>query len=238
MSLAVAVVDAETPGNVGSIARAMKNFAVEELLLVDPPELDPEGEAYAFAGQAREDVLPEATELSFDDLATSYHTIGFTAIPNEDDRSHVRYPVMQAADLSDRLASVEADTALVFGRERVGLTNDELARIDEVCTIPASESYPVLNLAQAATIALYECREYTLGRDQLPEDPHARADERAIEGLHEEFAGVLEAVGHPEEKRAKTARLWRRVLGRADPTGREVRTLRGIFRRIRERTRD
>ncbi|MFB6162646.1 MAG: RNA methyltransferase [Halococcoides sp.] len=235
MSLAVAVVDAQTPGNVGAIARAMKNFGVEDLLLVDPPDLDPDGEAYGFAGQAREDVLPGATELAFDDLVGEYHTIGFTAIPNEDDRSHVRYPVLEAADLADRLAGLDAPTALVFGRERVGLTNDELARIDEVCTIPASEAYPVLNLAQAATIALYECRECTLADDQLPEDPHVRAEESAIEGLHDEFAGVLAAVDHPEEKRAKTRRLWRRLLGRADPTGREVRTLRGIFRRVRQR---
>ena len=71
---AVAVVDAETPGNVGTIARAMKNFGFDDLLLVDPPKLDPDGEAYGYAGHAREDVLPNATELSFDELAENYHT--------------------------------------------------------------------------------------------------------------------------------------------------------------------
>jgi TrmH family RNA methyltransferase len=238
-SIAVAVVGAETPGNVGTIARAMKNFGLAELLLVDPPDLDPEGEAYGFAGAAREDVLPGAREVTFDHLVETYHTVGFTAVTNEDGSSHVRYPFRTPADLADELRGVDADTCLVFGRERVGLTNEELARLDEVCAIPASADYPVLNLGQAATVALYELRELTLGDSgsQLPAVTD-RADERAIEGLHDQFGDFLAAAGHPEEKRPKAGRLWRRLLGRAHPTGREVRTLRGIFRRATERLRE
>lgn len=231
MSLAVAVVDAREPGNVGTIARAMKNFGLEELLLVDPPDLDPDGEAYGFAGHARDDVLPNATEVSFDHLVESYHTVGCTAITNEDEEKHVRYPFTTPAALAEDLEDVAADTAIVFGRERVGLSNDELARLDQVCSIPASAEYPVLNLGQAATIVLYELRELTVDETQHPADPHVRADEAAIEGLHDQFADFLLAVGHPEEKRPKARRLWRRFVGRAHPTGREVQTLRGLFRK-------
>ena len=149
--IAIAVVDAETPGNVGTIARAMKNFGLSELLLVDPPELDPDGEAYGFAGRAREDVLPSATEITFEDLVTNYHTVGTTATTNEDATSHVRYPAIEAEDLADHLREVDASTAIVFGRERVGLTNEELAEMDEVCSIPASAAYPSLNLGQATS---------------------------------------------------------------------------------------
>jgi len=179
--VAVAVVGAETPGNVGTIARAMKNFGLEALYLVDPPDLDPDGEAYGFAGQAREDVLPNARETTFDDLVANYHTVGTTAVTNEDETSHVRYPFTTPAALADSLADVEADTCVVFGRERVGLTNDELARLDQVCSIPAAADYPVLNLGQAATIVLYELRELTLGATQHPDERHQRADERAVE---------------------------------------------------------
>ncbi len=228
--IAVAVVGAETPGNVGTIARAMKNFGCSELLLVDPPELDPEGEAYGFAGQAREDVLPNARELSLDELVTEYHTVGTTAITGEDDRRPVRYPFRTPAELADSLEGVAADTAVVFGRERVGLTNDELARMDEVCSIPAADDYPVLNLGQAATVVLYELRPLTLDATQHPER-HERADERSIEALAEGFDALLSAAGHPAEKRAKAGRLWRRLVGRAHPTGREVTTLRGVLRR-------
>jgi TrmH family RNA methyltransferase len=235
MSVTVVVVDASEPGNVGTIARSMKNFGLTDLLLVDPPELDPDGEAYGFAGQAREDVLPEAREVTFDHVVENYHTVGCTAITNEDATKHVRYPFRTPAELADSLRGVEADTAVVFGRERVGLTNDELARLDEVCSIPAAADYPVLNLGQAATIVLYELRDLTVAEPQHPDGRHDRADEAAVEGLHDQFADFLDAIGHPEEKRGKAKRLWRRFVGRAHPTGREARTLRGLFRRAGQR---
>jgi TrmH family RNA methyltransferase len=230
-SISVAVVDAETSGNVGTIARSMKNFGIADLYLVDPPEIGPESEAAGFAGQAREDILPSAREVSFDYLVEHFHTVGCTAVTNEDERSHTRYPFRTPADLADSLRGVDADTCIVFGRERVGLTNEELARLDEVCSIPASGEYPVLNLGQAATVVLYELRDLTVAETQHPESSHQRADERAVEGLHEQFGEFLDAIDHPEEKRAKARRLWRRFVGRAHPTGREAKTLRGVFRR-------
>jgi len=229
--VAVAVVGAETPGNVGTIARAMKNFGLSELLLVDPPALDPDGEAYGFAGRAREDILPAATELSFDELTARYYTIGCTATTNEDSTSHVRYPAMTAAELPAHLSGLDADVALVFGRERVGLTNDELARLDAICSIPASAQYPSLNLGQAATVVCYELRQLTVERTQHPDELHERAEEAEIERVHERFEEFLAVIGHPEEKRAKAGRLCRRLLGRAHPTPREARTLQGVFRR-------
>lgn len=229
--ISVAVVNAETPGNVGTIARAMKNFGLSELLLVDPPTLDPDGEAYGFAGRAREDVLPNASEVSFDDLVSEYYTVGTTAITNEDSSSHVRYPAFTAAELGEHLRGVDADVAIVFGRERVGLTNDELARLDTVCSIPASAEYPSLNLGQAATVLLYELRNVTLERTQHPEDLHERASEAELERLYDRFDEYVEAVGHPEPKRAKASRLFRRLMGRAHPTPRETRTLQGLLRR-------
>jgi TrmH family RNA methyltransferase len=236
--IAVAVVDAETPGNVGTIARAVKNFGLSELLLVDPPPLDPEGEAYGFAGRAREDVLPNATETTLDALVERYYTVGCTAITNEDSTSHVRYPAVTAADLPDHLRGVDADVAVVFGRERVGLTNDELARLDTVCSIPASPAYPSLNLGQAATVVCYELRRLTLTETQHPDQLHERVDPAELERLHEQFAAYVTAVGHPEPKREKASRLFRRLLGRAHPTPREVRTLQGLFRRGAEQVGD
>ncbi len=179
--ISVAVVDAETPGNVGTIARSMKNFGLSELLLVDPPELDPDGEAYGFAGQARDDILPNARTVTFDEIVENYHTVACTATTNEDPANHVRYPATTPADLADSLQDVEGDICVVFGRERVGLSNDELARLDVICSIPASASYPVLNLGQAATIVLYELRELTVAETQHPEELHTLAETPAVE---------------------------------------------------------
>ena len=215
----------------------MKNFGFEELLLVDPPALDPDGEAYGFAGHAREDVLPSAREVDFEHLVSNYHTVGATAVTNEDDRNHVRFPFSTPAEMADRLTTVESHTAVVFGRERVGLTNEELERIDEICSIPASAEYPVLNLGQAATITLYELRTLALddADTQLPDVERVRAPEPSLERLYDRWESLLEAVNHPVEKRAKTMRMLRRVYGRADPTQREVNTFIGLLRRAVER---
>ncbi|TKR27786.1 RNA methyltransferase [Natronomonas salsuginis] len=229
--IAVAVVGAETPGNVGTIARSMKNFGLSELYLVDPPELDPDGEAYAFAGHARDDVLPNATTVDFDHLVEHFYTVACTATTNQDARNHVRYPFLKPEELVDEIGDIDADVCIVFGRESVGLSNDELARLDRVCSIPASGSYPVLNLAQAATVVLYELRALTVESTQHPPDAHERADERELEGLYATFSEYLHDVGYPGEKIPKTERLFRRLIARAHPTGREARTMRGVLRR-------
>ena len=231
MGLSVAVVDAQNPGNVGTIARAMKNFGLTDLYLVDPPDLDRDGEAYGFAGHAREDVLPNAESVSFEFLVENFHTVGFTAVTNEDARSHVRFPFTTPENLAEELSLVEADTCLVFGRENHGLSNAELAQLDQVAAIPASGKYPVLNLGQAATITLYELRDLTVEETQLPDQGRERADESQIERLYDTFAALLDASNHPEPKREKTKRLARRVFGRAHLTGREAITLTGVFRR-------
>ena len=231
VDIAVAVVGAETPGNIGTIARSMKNFGLSELYLVDPPELDPDGEAYGFAGHAREDVLPNATTVEFEHLTDSFYTIACTATTNQDGRNHVRYPFIKPAELRGEIENLDADVCIVFGRERVGLTNDELAELDRICSIPASGAYPVLNLAQAATIVLYELRELTVEETQHPPEAHERAEEHEIEGLYGTFSEYLHDVGHPTEKIPKTERLFRRLIARAHPTGREARTMRGVLRR-------
>jgi TrmH family RNA methyltransferase len=228
---AVAVVEPKTPGNVGTIARAMKNFGMHDLKLVDPPALPRDSEAYGFAGQAREDVLPDYDEVTFDELVANYHTVGLTATTNEDARKHRRFPFKTPTQLADSLRDVDAPTVLIFGREDNGLTNDEMARVDEVCAIPASAEYASLNLGQAATVTLYELRDLTVEETQLPEVERERAEESEIEGFYDHFTEFLDAIDHPEEKRPKTLRLVRRLLGRAHPTGREVRTLRGVLRR-------
>lgn len=230
-NIAVAVVGAETPGNVGTIARSMKNFGLSNLYLVDPPELDPDGQAYGHAGHARADVLPNATTVEFDYLPENFYTIAATATTNQDASKHVRYPFLEPAELVDEVSGVDADVCLVFGRERIGLTNEEIAALDRICSIPASDEYPVLNLAQAATIVFYELRELTVEETQHPDVSHQRADEREIEGLHETFSEYLHDVGHPIEKIDKAERLFRRLVGRAHPTGREAQTMRGVLRR-------
>ena len=231
----VVVVEPETPGNVGTIARAMKNFGLSDLKLVNPPPLEPDGEAYGFAGHAREDVLPNAEEVTFEEVVSEYHTVATTAITNEDSRKHVRFPFKTPVEVRESLETVDTKTALVFGREGRGLNNDELARMDEVCSIPASDDYPVLNLGQAATVLLYELRSLTVAETQLPDVERERAEESEIERFYDNFESFVERVEHRDHKRPKTLRMMRRLVGRAHPTDREITTLTGLFRRASNR---
>jgi len=230
----VVVVEPKTPGNVGTIARAMKNFGLTDLKLVDPPELSEDGEAYGFAGHAREDVLPNADEVTFEEIVENYHTIGTTAITNEDSRKHERFPFKTPVEVRESLETVDTRTALVFGREGTGLDNDELTRLDEVCSIPASGDYPVLNLGQAATILLYELRSLTVEETQLPDVERERADESDIDRFYDFFEEFHRSIESREHKREKTRVMMRRLLGRAHPTEREITTLTGIFRRAND----
>lgn len=237
-NIVVCVVEPQTPGNVGTIARAMKNFGLSDLLLVNPPALEPDGEAYGFAGHAREDVLPGAEEVSFEAVCENYHTVGFTAITGEDSRRHVRFPYTTPEDLNESLQEVTGPVALVFGREDKGLSNKELEQLDQVATVPASEEYPVMNLGQAATVVMYELRTLTLQDTQLPDVERHRADPPEIERLHDYWDGFLESMGHREHKHEKTARMFRRLVGRAGATDREVTTLLGVLRRATDQLED
>jgi tRNA C32,U32 (ribose-2'-O)-methylase TrmJ len=97
----------------------------------------------------------------------------------------------------------------------------------------------VLNLGQAATVALYELRTLTLGPDgertQLPDVERERAAEADIDRFYDFFGSFLAGVEHREHKREKTLRMMRRLVGRAHPTEREITTLTGLFRKATER---
>ena len=234
----VVVVEPETPGNVGTIARAMKNFGLYDLKLVNPPEFDPDGEAYGFAGHAREDVLPNAETVTFDEIVENFHTVGFTGITNKSSYSHDRFPFKTPVELKEDLKTVDTKTALVFGREGKGLSNDELAQLDEVASIPADGRYPILNLGQAATVTLYELRELTVEETQLPDVEHARADEAELDRLYDFLAEFLDASQFPDHQRDRAELMFRRLFGRSHPTDREVKTMLGLFRRANEQLRE
>jgi len=126
----------------------MKNFGLSDLLLVDPPELDPDGAGLRLRRASARRYPPERPRGHLRPPRGELPHRRLHRRHQRDEDSHVRYPFRTPAELADSLAGVEGETVVVFGRERVGLTNDELARLDEICSIPASADYPVLNLAR------------------------------------------------------------------------------------------
>ena len=224
MDVSVAVVDSETSGNIGTIARAMKNFGFEDLLVVDPPEIEPGGEAYGYAAGAR-DVLENRRNVSFDTLVQSHHTVAFTSTTPADTSNLDRHPFYTVDELGNQLP--DTSVALVFGRETVGLSNAELRKTDSICTIPANPEYASMNLGQAATVTLYELSKHSL---DTHEPDRETASPRLVNEFHNCFRNTLEPQTDGDN-RPLTA--MKRVIGRANPTKPELETLIGAFKKIR-----
>ncbi|HYX26573.1 MAG TPA: RNA methyltransferase [Thermoanaerobaculia bacterium] len=228
---AVVLVRPREEGNVGSAARAMANLGLSRLLLVEPAA-PLGGTARAFAvgaravleGAERVPSLPAA-------LAPFRRVVGTTSTRDR----RLGIPFLTPRELPAWLAQDPPDTptALVFGPEVGGLTNEELALAGAVVTIPCSPVQPTLNLAQAVLILAYElflARGDTAAGDAWEEPPAAAGE---IDGLLAHAAEVLTQVGFArDDSFAGVLRDLRRLAARAAPASRDVRILRGICRRV------
>ncbi len=229
-TLRVILVEPENAINVGSIARAMKNFGFRKLYLVNPM-FESFDRAYAAAMRAR-DVLEGARVVtSLEEAFEGAHVVvGTTAKPGPPGSI-----LRQVVPLRQYVQSLrwDAEYALVFGRESTGLTNEELARCDVLITIPASEEYPTLNLANAVAVVLYEFR-MAMGAGGMDVRPPER---KTVEIMLKYLDDIIDRVDLPEHKRRRLRLMARRVIGRVFPCGlteEEILYALGAVRRIRD----
>jgi tRNA/rRNA methyltransferase len=224
ISFRVILVEPLYSGNVGSVARVMKNFGFCELVLVSPCELDMKARVMAVHAY---DIIENANiEFSLKDAVRGSNIVaGMTGNPGKTDNKHFRLPAVFPRRLKEKLTGKGGVISLVFGREDRGLQNEELEMCDIIVNIPASPEYPSMNLSHAVSVILYELSDISGGTTYL-------ADHFDIELLYEHIDEVLEDIEYKEHKENKTKLMLRRILGRAELTGREVQTLRGVLRRI------
>lgn len=225
MSLEIRIILVEPmyQGNVGSVARAMKNFGYTDLVLVNPCKL--EGEARAMSSHAR-DVLEGARITSTLDEAVKGASlrIGTTGITGLKTGEHIRLPLYTSRELKEKLKDCSGTIAILFGREDTGFRNDELKSFDMLFTVPTSEIYPIMNLSHAVAVVLYELSDLEGGNSPL-------AEGFDLQLLYGHLEKLLEEIDYPPHKKDKTFLMLRRILGRAGLTPREVQTLRGIIRK-------
>jgi TrmH family RNA methyltransferase len=231
---AVVLVRPREEGNVGSAARAMANMGLDQLILVEPAaEIGVVGKAFAVGARhvlegARR--VPDLREA----LAPFRRIVGTTS--NRDRRWEV--PVVTPRELPAVLAADPPDTptALLFGPEVGGLTNEELALASVLVTIPCSPVQPTLNLAQAVLLLVYELFQARTPAGQSPPAsvgaPEPPATTAELDGLFEHATEVLQRVGFVrDDSFAGVLRDLRRLAARGGATSREVAILRGICRR-------
>ncbi len=233
MDVRIILVGTTHPGNVGAAARAMKNMGLHDLALVRP-KFFPHEDATARASGA-EDVLAAATVFDTLDLALS----DCTYVAGASARSRtIGWPSMTPRECAGRLLaeSAQGKSAVVFGPEKSGLTNDDLDRCHTLLTIPTVPTFSSLNLAMAVQVLSYELRIASLDADPAG-PPAAQAEDAAppataaeLEHFYAHLESVMTRSGFldPENPRLLMRRL-RRLYVRAMPDKNELNILRGIL---------
>ena len=224
------------PGNIGAAARAMKNMALTSLVLVRPREF-PHPEALARASGAA-DVVAAARVVG--SLGEALAGCGFIAATTARERDQY-FRVQDPRAIAPRIVAEarRAPSAVVFGAERSGLTNEELEAAHVLLRIPASEAYPSLNLAMAVQLVAYEL--YRARNPAAAPDPAAvrLASAGELEELYAHFAQVLDEIDFKDRTESGTHLMSRirRLLQRAELDHNEANILRGILTAVQNRRR-
>lgn len=201
---AIILVEPQLGENIGMVARAMANFGLAELRLVNPRDGWPSEKARSAASKA--DHVIDATTV-FDTLEEAIKDLNFVYATTARERygfKPVRSPVTAADTLRAKFKAGEK-TGILFGRERWGLTNEEVALADEIVTFPVNPAFASLNIAQAVLLMSYEWMKS--GMDDLGETLFQSVEQRPstkeqVFGLFEHLEEALDARGyfHPAEK--------------------------------------
>ncbi|WDS37378.1 RNA methyltransferase [Pseudoxanthomonas sp.] len=226
------LVGTQHPGNIGAAARALKTMGLAQLVLVQP-EKYPHDEAFRRAAGA-DDLLADA--IVTDDVAAAVAdcqlVLGCTARSRR-----VQLEEHSPRQAAARLAQVagEGPVALLFGRERTGLTNEELQLCHAAVHIDANPDYSSLNLAAAVQVLAYETRlalktAQPTGHDDAGEPRVAPATHAQLEGMFLQLAETLDQIDFHKGRAPESAmRKLRRLFLRTEMDEKEVRLLRGIL---------
>ncbi|MES9823655.1 MAG: RNA methyltransferase [Candidatus Thiodiazotropha endolucinida] len=227
-NIRIVLVDTSHPGNIGAAARAMKNMSLRQLHLVTPQHY-PHQEATSRASGA-DDLLNNARVAgSLDEALTGCRLVVGTSARTRS----IDWPIVTPREAAAKLVqeAKSGDVALVFGRERSGLTNSELDRCTFLVHIPTNEDYSSLNLGAAVQILAYEIY---LAQQQ---DPTVKSDSQRdlatadmLQGFHEHLAQALDDIGFTDPRQSqKLLRRLRSLFQRARPDKDEINIMRGIL---------
>ena len=232
----VVLIETSHPGNIGAVARAMKNMGLSQLVLVRPREF-PHGEASARASGAT-DVLEQARVV--DRIEDGLAGCGLVVATTARDRDQ-NFRVLDVRDAAARVVeeSTRGPVALMFGNERTGLTNAELSLAHLLLRIPANPEYASLNLAMAVQLVTYEVYRARGARHEPAPGlvPLAPADD--MERLYVHLEQVLQEIGF-RDRTASGKHLMeriRRFINRAELDQNEANIMRGILTAVQNKRR-
>jgi len=216
--------------NIGKAARAMLNFGLTELRLVNPRDGWPNPEAGPAASGA-DVVLEQAQVFETTEAAIADCNLVFASTVR---RRDLVMPVAGPEEMAERIADSTGRSAILFGPERSGLETEDVALADAIVTVPINPDFGSLNLAQAVILLAYEwSRRADLAQPTVKESepPATHGD---LEGLIEHLNGELDAKGyfHPPSRTQATKNTLRTIFTKAGWSTREIKAVRGIIRAL------
>ncbi|MBD5771931.1 tRNA (cytosine(32)/uridine(32)-2'-O)-methyltransferase TrmJ [Marinomonas colpomeniae] len=226
-NIRIVLINTFHPGNVGAIARAMKNMGLTNLYLVDPNDYPSEEATSRAAGAV--DLLDNATIVPTlkEAIADCSLVIGTSARHRT-----FQLPIMNARECAETVIpeAKQHNVAIVFGREKTGLLNDEIAQCHRQVYIDANDEYPVLNISQAVQIVAYEIwmanQHKDFAEQETPDYPHRKDMDLFYEHLEETLYGINFVVrNHP----GKVLEKLHRFFNRSRPEKQELGILRGVL---------
>lgn len=232
----VVLVGTSHSGNIGSAARAMKVMGLSNMTLV-APACEVDGQAVALAAGASEIALNAQVVATLEEAVKECSlVIGSSARSRTLD-----WPMLEPRECGEKCAveTQASQVAIVFGRERTGLTNEELQLCHYHVCIPANPEYSSLNLAMAVQTIAYEIRVAHLEKqkqDYAPQAPEAYPRHEELEMFFEHLEKVMMdtqfiAVDQPN----KVMNKLRRLFSRARPEQQELNILRGVLTAIEKK---
>ena len=230
----IVLVDTIHPGNIGSVARAMKTMGLKRLSLVNP-RVFPSGESNALAGNAT-DVLENAK--IFTSIKDAIMDSTFVYATSSRDRS-IQWPLMDAEtaakDICDEVGS-KKEVSIIFGKEDRGLTNDELELANKLIEIPANPEYPVLNLAMSAQIISYEILKASSINQNKEWRDYPEVNSKQLQMLIDHFieTAIDIDVIDPDNPKKIISRI-KRMFTRLQPDEMEASFMRGFLSGIKKK---
>jgi len=232
-NIKIIMVETSHQGNVGAAARAMNNMGISDLALVSP-QCKLGVEAYARASGAHE-IL--GNHQKFDNIADAITDCHLVVGTSARSRS-LSWPTLSPDELVNKVIQFDESKklAVLFGSERVGLTNEQLHHCHYAVSIPTNPDFSSLNVASAVQVICYELfkklSDQTL-MTKKPEDEPASGAEN--EGFFEHLEQILLSTGflNPEQPKYLMTRL-RRFFLRAEPNKKEINILRGILNSVEQ----
>ena len=222
----IALIEPEVQGNIGAIARAMKNTNFFNLIIVGTPFLD--DDAYSRAMEAKPILNSAIFYKNVENLRNDFDVLVATSsVPSANLKDYRRLPVEPEKFWEDYY-DPSLSTCIVMGREGDGLRNNELSLCDFFITIPGSQEYPVYNLSHAAAIIMYEGLK--IEHLEFPEKEKAGGQEISI--LIGRIMEIMEKVNFSKHKMPATEVMLRRLFSRSGLLRSEFLRLMGILRKI------